>query len=262
MRWLFLLMLLLNIGYVGWEFSQARARTAPVVATANGKVPPIVLLSELESASAAAVNAETAPADSSEPETTAQPALVATELESKTESKTESQIEQKLEPEPAKAAVTAQPASACYTLGPFRELADLRKLIRDIRDFVADASFRSHEEREQSMYWVHLPPQANHEAALTLAEQLKAKKIRDYYVLNSGEQMNAISLGHFRDKNGALSVLAKVRQAGFAPVMEPVFKNYTIYWLDYRVADGKEIPQSVLDLSRLPNVSRLNRDCG
>lgn len=250
MRWLFLLMLVLNIGYFGWEFNQSKARTSPVVVTADGKVPAIILLSELESGSEAAVNtdADAAPASAtvagSEPETTTQPVVKVPEPESET------------------APVSAPSASACYTLGPFRDLADLRKLIRDIRDYVAAASFRSHEEREQSMYWVHLPPQENHDAALALAAQLKAKKIRDYYVLNSGEQVNAISLGHFRDKNGALSVLAKVRQAGFAPVMEPVFKNYTIYWLDYRVVDGKEIPSTVLDLSRLPNVSRLNRDCG
>lgn len=249
MRWLFLLMLALNLGYFGWEFSQSGARTSPAVVAADGKVPAIVLLSELEQDSSA-VNTATASATaaSSEPEAAAQPAAEAPEPKS--------------EPESTTATTTAPPASACYTLGPFRDLADLRKLIRDIRDYVAAASFRSHEEREQSMYWVYLPPQADHEAAVALAAQLKAKKIRDYYVLNSGEQVNAISLGHFRDKNGALSVLAKARQAGFKPTMEPVFKNYTIYWLDYRVVDGKEIPNTVLDLSRLPNVSRLNRDCG
>ncbi len=250
MRWLFLLVLVLNIGYVGWELSQSGSRSVPALVATDAGVPPIVLLSELDQASATttAVNTENAPAamvaESSEPVATSQSALV--------EPKSEL-------PETAEA---AQPAFACYTLGPFRELTDLRKLIRDIRDYVVAASFRSHEEREQSMYWVYLPPQTSHAAALALAEQLKAKKIRDYYVLNNGEQINAISLGHFRDKNGALSLLAKARQAGFEPVMEPVFKNYTIYWLDYRIAGGKEIPQSVLDLSRLTHVSRLNRDCG
>lgn len=253
MRWIFLMLLAANIAYLGWELSQPERPSRPAVPI-DESVASIVLLRELSGdVSAAAAVIETAPvedsssqaktATSQEAAGTAEPEVVAAAPPT--------------EPEPT----SAEPVSACYTLGPFREIEDLRKLIRDIRDFVAEASFRSREESEQSMYWVYLPAQKDRETANALAAELKLRKIRDYYVVNSGEQVNAVSLGHFREKSGALSVLQKVKQAGFSPVMEPVFKTYTIYWLDYRVQTDRVIPRSVLDLSAMPGVSRLARSC-
>jgi hypothetical protein len=56
--------------------------------------------------------------------------------------------------------VIAEPAEelvvmdACHTLGPFRKLDRLRAFTRAIKDYVVDASFRSRDEQEQSMFWV------------------------------------------------------------------------------------------------------------
>jgi hypothetical protein len=126
---------------------------------------------------------------------------------------------------------------------------------------VVEASYRSHEEREQSMYWVYLPRQKSHEKARLLAARLKSKNIRDYYVVPKGDQANAISLGHFKEKKGALRRQKKVKAAGFSAQIDPVFKTYTIYWLDYRVKTDRTIPQTVLNLANMPGVSRLERSC-
>jgi len=111
------------------------------------------------------------------------------------------------------------------------------------------------------MYWVYLPQQKSHEAANALAARLKRKNIRDYYVVPKGDQANAISLGYFKEKKGALKVQKKAKVAGIPARIDPVFKTYTIYWLDYRVKTDRTIPQTVLNLSSMPGVSRLDRSC-
>jgi cell division septation protein DedD len=278
MRWIFLFMLAANIAYLGWELNQPAAHR-PRAAHSDANVPKIVLLRELsDAASEAADVAEKAPAETAEEQTanndtpTVQP-----EVQSQPKETTPEKIPDTAEAETQKPTAAAEVATppdklpesnttavarfACYTLGPFREIADLRKLIRDIREFVVEASFRSREEREQSMYWVYLPPEKSREAANALGAELKRKNIRDYYVVNSGEQVNAISLGHFREKAGALSLAQKVKRAGFTAQIDPVFKSYTIYWLDYQLQTDRAIPVSALDLSRLPNISRFDRNC-
>jgi len=273
-------MLLVNLAYLGWELN--RPVTQRAHASHTNDVPKIVLLRELPGSNPESVaQAKTPPAEkpgaepadngsvqaaAEKPKAAAPPAKTTAKAEA-------TQKVEKHEPvataavvpaaeTPAQAKAPAASKFACYTLGPFRDIADLRKLIRDIRAFVVEAAFRSNEEREQSMYWVNIPPQKSREAANALAAELKRKKIGDFYVVNAGEQANAISLGHFREKAGALSVMKKVKQAGFAVQIDPVFKSYTIYWLDYRVQTDRSIPRSALDLTKLPSIRRFDRSCG
>ncbi len=251
MRWIFLLLLAANIGYVAWELKHPEPHRHVVSDDPN--VPKLVLLSELD---------KTAQSSLAKSDTATKAAQAKPESKStKAPEPVVADKEQTPLPAPPETRKPVPPSFACYTLGPFRDIADLRKLTRDIRDYVAEASFRSHEEREQSMYWVYLPPQKSHEAANALAASLKRKNIRDYYVVPKGDQANAISLGHFKEKNGALQVQKKAKAAGFPARIEPVFKTYTIYWLDYRVKADRTIPQTVLNLSNMPGVSRLERSC-
>jgi cell division septation protein DedD len=254
MRWIFLLLLTANIAYVAWELNQPGTHERQLVPE-DPAVPKLVLLSELPQAAPASPDATTTATQGEAEQKTTSPVQAEAENNQKTE---KVEVPPPAQPEPKQ---PVQPSFACYTLGPFRDIADLRKLTRDIHDYVVEASFRSHDEQEQSMYWVYLPRQKNHEAANALADRLKSKKIRDYYVVPKGDQANAISLGHFKEKERAQSLQKKVKAAGFPALMEPVFKTYTIYWLDYRVQTNRTIPSSALDLSNMPGVSRLDRDC-
>lgn len=268
MRWIFLLLLAANIGYVAWELKHPETHRRHLVQD-NPNVPKLVLLSELEH-EAPPPPAKTGVAANEVVEQKTEAADTKPEVQQDT--KPESKAETTPESTPAENTKTppaappepkqpAQPSFACYTLGPFRDIVDLRKLTRDIRGYVVEASFRSHEEREQSMYWVYLPQQKSHEAANELATRLKLKNIRDFYVVNKGHDANAISLGHFKEKKGALRRQKIVKAAGFPAQIDPVFRTYTIYWLDYRVKTDRTIPQTVLNLSNMPGVSRLERSC-
>ena len=97
-------------------------------------------------------------------------------------------------------AVDKPAGERCYTLGPFRDMKALRLLTREIKDYVIEASFRSREEQEQSMFRVYLKPVGSKKEARALIKQLDSKKIRDHFIIIEGPLKNGISLGYFSDK--------------------------------------------------------------
>jgi hypothetical protein len=248
MRWLFLFVLLVNIIFVGWEMSQSKVGST--VPEASTEIPTIELLSETGQA-------------------TKIPAKIPTKVPAKavTKASKATQVvksaERSKQPVVEPPMVDVQPSSVdrCYTLGPFRELDNLRIFTRAIKDYVIAASFRSREEQEQSMFWVYLEPEATLKEARALGNRLKNKKIKDYYVISSGPKENGLSLGHFKEKDRAYSHAESIKELGFKPVIEPVFKSYTIYWLDYHVPAGKVIPQKIFSKHLAQKINRLDRSC-
>jgi hypothetical protein len=162
--------------------------------------------------------------------------------------------------------LTPAQSMSCFTLGPFRDLTRLRGLTREIKSYVTKADFRGREEKEQPLYWVYVKPEKNRAQAIKTGKRLKAGKIKDFYVIRDGEKINGLSLGYFRNKTSAYGLAKKVKRFGFDVIVEPVFKTYTIYWLDYQLAGGVIIPDSILEKYTRPTkkqrVSRLPRDCG
>ena len=157
-------------------------------------------------------------------------------------------------------------AASCYTLGPFRDLDNLRGLTREIKSYVVKADFRGREEKEQTLYWVFIKPEKTRKQAIETGKRLKSKKIKDFYVIRDGEKENGLSLGHFRNKDGAYGLAKKVQKLGFDVVVEPVFRTYTVYWLDYQLSSGVNIPESTfekyINKANKDKISLLRRDCG
>ena len=278
MRWFFLILLIVNILYVTWELKRERP-VANVAPTLPANVDRLVLLSELESTTvsqtsgarttadvAEAVPAEAAQgmdgiqqqSDASETASAevAVPADAATDDTIAVESQADAPIDK-----PADLPVDEPARDLCYTVGPFREMKTLRVVTREIRDYVVEASFRSRDEQEQSMFRVYLKPVGGKREARALIKQLVSKNIRDYFIITDGPQKNGISLGYFSDKSRAERHAERVRKSGFDAVLEPVFRSYTIYWLDYRIKAGNEIPQKIFDQHLNSTTQRLNRSC-
>ena len=282
MRWFFLILLAVNIVYVTWELNRERP-----AASVSPKHPPsverLVLLSELESLAAPQASVSEAPAELAEAAPEAAPAMVgeATQPGDSSEVAAEDiampEGADVTETDPATAAPEPQPEAPdatladlpadkpandlCYTLGPFREMKTLRVVTREIKDYVIEASFRSREEQEQSMFRVYLKPVGGKREAKALIKQLVSKNIRDYFIITDGPNKNGISLGYFSEKSRAQRHAARVRKSGFDAVIEPVFRSYTIYWLDYRIKAGNEVPQTIFDQHLNGTTQRLSRSC-
>ena len=254
MRGLFLALLLANVLFFAWQFMHQQPRGVHTNLRQSGE-PAIVLLSEVESTTAGEIE----PAEI----TVAEPAPMPEEVISEEAVMTEPETV----PEPAPTVAAAPPVEksdgtiACYTLGPFRELDKLRRVTRLLKDKVLEASFRSREEKEQSMFWVYLQPQPDMKAARATTRKLRKKKIKDSYIIAKGDKRFGISLGHFKEQPRAYTLRDRIKKLGFKPMVEPVFRNYTIYWLDYKVSAGQNIQQA-LDAAELElSVNRFDRSC-
>ena len=147
----------------------------------------------------------------------------------------------------------------CYSMGPFQDLENLRGLTRAIKSYVIEADFRGVEEKLSPLYWVYTAAEENKKATLVVADRLRAKNIKDFYLLHSPDKVNRISLGRFRNKQGVQKFVKKLEGLGFNVVVELVDKDAVLYWLDYRVAAGNAIPESVFKKFKPLKKQKVNR---
>lgn len=153
------------------------------------------------------------------------------------------------------------PSKQCYTLGPFSDEAQAQAVMKSIMPSVKEALLRSKPEVRHHRYWVHIPPQENRQAAIAVSKALARKKIKDYYIVRGGERNNSISLGHFKEKKHADRRLKKLQEKGFDVSIEPIYREFKLYWLDYMILADAGIDESFWS-DLLPNgVGRLKREC-
>lgn len=261
MRWLFLFLLALNLAYISWgvisESGDTYAKVRPLK-----NVQSIALLSELkqENSTESLAAVQKPGQKSQEPSTSitkvVSPAKVEISGDAVKDAETEPEDVQKNQP--------AQ-GESCFTLGPFRDLKKLSAFIREIKSYVVSADFRGREEKEQTTHWVFIQPETSYKKAVEVGRRLKAKKIKDFYIISSGDKIHGISLGRFRNKQGAYGLAKKAKDLGFNVTVEPIFKSTTIYWLDYQLTDGAEIPEAIFDkyiqAKNKDKISRLSRQC-
>jgi len=286
MRWLFLFVLSLNLAYIAWQTAMPGGDSNMHVQPLKN-VQPIVLLSEFKSYSAQSDEDEVVKKTSSHEPVAGKAAAELPAVEERAAEaekigpvaaetaavKKETAVNADVKapvPGHVKAASVSAPVSgsaegSCYTLGPFRDLGELRSFTRNIKSYVVEADFRGREEKEQSLFWVYLQPEKTYKKAVETGQRLKNKKIKDFYIIREGEKIHGISLGHFKNKSGAYSLTKKVKNLGFDVHVEPVFKTYTVYWLDYQLVSGANIPESIFDryikVDKVTKISRLSRDC-
>jgi hypothetical protein len=307
MRWLFLILLFLNLAYIAWQINRPVTQSYENVQPLKN-VQPIVLLRELKQQEQVVATVQIPSQQNVDADKQQSPpqivkaeevteAVEVTGLAEIVSVKKSEQIKQSVsssdknkviaEIKPLKTPNESQQESlmsmdggggagsqeggailkeSCFTLGPFRDLDKLRSLTREIKPYVITTDFRGREQREQYLYWVYLRPEKNRKKAIETGKRLKAKKIKDYYVIREGEKIHGVSLGRFRNKNSAIGLAKKVKKLGFDVIVEPVFKSYTVYWLDYQLAGGVNIPESLLEpytqTANNGKVSRLQRACG
>ena len=144
----------------------------------------------------------------------------------------------------------------CETVGPLMDPDAAGALQAVLEEQGALAGLRTSSREVVSAYWVFLPPQANRQAALDLARTLTGRGLEDLYVLNEGEQRNALSLGLFSEHARAVRRVRQVEALGYAPRIEARFRTQTVYWLDL------VIPEDRIGSVFIPNeLGRMDRPC-
>ena len=193
MKYLVYLLLLANLGYLGWNIhlNQKAGEAVRELPPLPGGVSPLVTLQELEK-----------------------------------------QQEHAEEISGLDALTNAQPPGAgvahtCQTLGPFLAEEELQAVARQLDQQGLAVRRRTAEVQKPNGFWVYLPAMER-EQVLQAVNKLEENGDREYYVGKG----NFLALGTFKEISRAEIRLEETRELGFDPVLEARYDTSTEYWLD------------------------------
>lgn len=158
---------------------------------------------------------------------------------------------------------TVTAAGQCVTLGPVAK----QKLADELRVLLAEsgiqAETRMTRDTSRKGYWVYLAPARNRQAARETVQALKAAGVEDYFVVVTGAQKNAISLGVFSRADLAKRRLKTMKKKGFPAKIDRVPLPRREYWLDWPVTDASALSADRLEqLSEIaPGLGQIQQAC-
>jgi hypothetical protein len=118
----------------------------------------------------------------------------------------------------------------CYKLGPFSSTVDA-DLFHARIGVGNDAWLVDSEINEgNKLYWTYIPPSDTKDAALAMLRSLQMQGI-DSFVLSSGDNVNAISLGTFKKHDSAEALKNRVAELGFDARVTTKPEVKPVYWL-------------------------------
>ncbi len=140
---------------------------------------------------------------------------------------------------------TAVKAEAhCIRVGGIRSETQLQNLRQSLRKLGAEGFLKGGEAGavSNSKFWVMLPPYPDLNKATEAAATLKSLKVKDFFVVRSGEYANAVSLGVFSTRANAERRKAQINAlkgsmlvAKIEAIGSSVDGDY--FWLSFKLGD-------------------------
>jgi hypothetical protein len=128
----------------------------------------------------------------------------------------------------------AAAGEACLSFGPFTDAAS-RDALRPALASALQVVAREQPARAARGWRVMLPAQPTRDAAVALAERMKAAGISDLYVMGEGPDANSIALGRFGSEQAARRREAELQGKGFPAQASPLGGSPAQWWLDVRL---------------------------
>lgn len=122
-------------------------------------------------------------------------------------------------------------AERCFVLGPYDGRADAQRDLDAVRARQWTASLRESSHRFKVGDWIYLPPYDSLSEASEVVRQLKARGLRDVYVVAASRWENAVALGLYSNPAGVRRRLAELHDLGLRPEVEPRFRERPAYRL-------------------------------
>ena len=247
MKSLFYLLLLANLTFFLWEQfvrleppgTESAGRTErqldSIVLLKELPAPPVIVSQETAKAEEAAPEAvETPPVQPETPTAAAQPVPVETPAAPPVPPAAPEPPPAQAEPPAPSAAKPVQTREFCARLGPYGAEMEAKSAGRGISG-VREARVETRVTPTEDGYWVLRPPSASLEEAKTVKRKLMEQGAKDALILREGANANAVSLGYFRRKEGAETLLREYRAKGLEGLeIRARQGGKTEYWLHVR----------------------------
>jgi len=231
MRALALLLVVVNLAYLGWATLIDTRAALPNPPNVDPTVQRLVLASERTVESTAATTKQTS----------------ARQVDERTTANKSSTD-----------ASTAQ----CVSIGPFQDLTTAAQATATLNAAGSTSRQRMEQGEVWIGYWVHVPGFEKQEDAERAMARLKENGIADVYIsLSSGDTASSvISLGVFRESERAQRLLAEAKSLGFAAQITDRTRPGTVYWVDVEKPSESEFdfaslgaqPGKILRLEQVP----------
>ena len=228
MRWFFVVLLVFNLVYLGWELDrQLRINQANRAATAiPDGITRLQLLAELNPKDVVAKRVASQDVQVSDDDDYI--ALGGTTVLGNTGDELVSDL-----PDFRLSPSEQDPGqSVCFTFGPVPE----ETLATGLEDWFRSRRIASRQrftdEQGRHLFWVYLAPVSSRSGAMDTIEDLKIKGISDYRIITGGNLANAISLGLYSSQASVNDRISELEQKGYTPVVVPYSDGKRIYWVD------------------------------
>lgn len=168
-------------------------------------------------------------------------------------------------PVPTPIAKSQSAAMACYSVGPFLLISDVKGITPLFERSAISTQERSEALRKQVGYWVYIPPAVSQQLAEGVLSQLKKNDFGDALIIAEGAKANAISIGVYKTEargKGKQKILAQ--QLGYEAKIEPLFRTQPQYWLDLELMQATQLPDKLWRevIAGYPAIKQVRRKCG
>lgn len=127
-------------------------------------------------------------------------------------------------------AVVEETEAVCLFLGSFEQMPEASAVEQRLLSLDIRSQVQSVDAAAGVDYWVYLPPLASRQASLRQLRELQARKI-DSYIITQGDLANGISLGIFPRNDSAESVMQRLREAGYEPLLRELTRAHRSFWV-------------------------------
>lgn len=152
----------------------------------------------------------------------------------------------------------------CRSLGPFDKRTQAEKIENLLQEQGVPVNLRVSNEARRKGYWVYLQPAASRDAARKMAQKLKKEhRIKDIFIVATGDKKNGISLGVFSKFELAYRRQAEIRKLGFDAQLKDVKLPAKEYWLDWPPKSTDELSAVQMEAVRKidDSASVVEMDC-
>ncbi|WP_068830815.1 SPOR domain-containing protein [Pseudomonas sp. BMS12] len=136
----------------------------------------------------------------------------------------------RMRPEASAVPESAAAGESCLFLGSFQQASEAQQVEQRFTALDIQAQVRSVDAAAGLDYWVYLAPLASRQASLRQLKELQARRI-DSYIITQGDLANGISLGIFPRSDSAESVMQRLRDAGYEPLLRELPRAQRSFWV-------------------------------
>lgn len=265
MRWLILLLLLINGGYFAWQYyyipgSESNKEDALEQGQEHDTLVLLSDLTEDRKELLGIINGDNENSKSTDGKSEKQIAKdkiknknedtpKKPEPEDSIDSKQADNAQNKVAKPPKDVVTETLKADSkyCYVIGPIKNKAKISRLSKHIQSMGLEIQKVRKTIKKVPSHWIYLSGYKTENEAKKAIIRLAAKGVKDTQFIKRNATNFVVSVGLFSTKSGADERLKKLEDSGFTPQTSMVTANKSLYWLDLKYKDGQKVDVSLFN---------------